>query len=131
MPAEPAPQPLARPGPPAAQSDRSEFRARSAAQAVRRTLGAVSPSDLAGRLIVRDRDAAAVALVELVSKIGGYEIGRRQDAQDTMIDVQIPAARYDEFVRGLDALGSWTAAGRPNVLPLEPPQIRMTIRLTG
>ena len=80
---------------------------------------------------MRDRDAAAVALVELVSTIGGYEIGRRRDAGDTVIDVQIPAARYDEFVRGLDALGSWTAAGLPNVLPLEPPQIRMTIRLTG
>jgi hypothetical protein len=98
---------------------------------VRRTLGAAPSSDLAGRLIVRDRDAAAVALVALVSKIGGYEIGRRQDAGDAVIDVQIPAARYDEFVRGLEALGSWTAADRPNVLPLEPPQIRMTIRLSG
>ena len=107
------------------------MRARSAAQAVRRTLGAAPASDLAGRLIVTDRDVAAVAVIELVSRIGGLEVGRSQDAEDTVIDVQIPSARYDEFVRSLDALGSWTAAGRPNVLPLEPPQIRLTIRLTG
>ena len=125
------PQPLARPAPPAGQSDRSEFRARSAPQTVRRTLGAVASSDLAGRLIVRDRDAAAVALLELLGRLGGHEIGRRRDADDTVIEVQIPAARYDEFVRALAALGSWTTAGRPNVLPLEPPQIRMTIRLSG
>ena len=136
MRAEPAPPPLApspplaRPGPPATQSDRIELRARSAPQTVRRTLGAVASSDL-GRLVVRDRDAATVALSELLGRLGGHEIGRRRDADDTVMDVQIPAARYDDFVRGLDGLGSWTAAGRPNVLPLDPPQIRLTIRLGG
>ena len=129
--APPAPETKAAAPPAPAAKSESEVRARSATQTVRRTLGAAPSSDLAGRLIVRDRAAAVVSLVELVSKIGGYEIGRRQDADSTVIDVQVPAASYDEFVRGLDALGSWTAAGLPNVLPREPPQIRLTIRVSG
>jgi hypothetical protein len=129
--AAPAPRPLTLPGSSAAQSDRIELRARSAAQSVRRTLGAAPSSDPAGRLVVRDRDAAVLAVAELLSRLGGHEIGRRRDADDTVVDLQLPAARYDEFVRGLDALGSWTPAGRPNVLSQDPPQFRMTIRLGG
>jgi hypothetical protein len=104
--------------------------AQAATPAVRRAL-VPSPSDSAGRLIVSDRDSAAVAVAQLLARLGGRETGRRQDASDTVLDVQIPAARYDDFIRGLDALGSWTPFGRPNVLPLEPPQIKLTIRLAG
>ena len=82
-------------------------------------------------MIVSDRDAAAAAVVELLARLCGRETGRRQDDSDTVMDVQIPAARYDDFVRGLDGLGAWTASGRPSVLPLDPPQIRLTIRLAG
>jgi len=99
---------------------------------VRRTLApAAPPSDLAGRLIVGDREAAVVAVGELLARLGGRETGRHRDESDTVMDVQIPASRYDDFVRGLDGLGAWTASGRPNVLPLDPPQIRLTIRLSG
>jgi hypothetical protein len=46
-----------------------------------------------------------------------------------VIDAQIPEARYDDFVRGLNRLGWLTTSGRPTVLPLDPPQMRLTIRL--
>jgi hypothetical protein len=129
---EPTPRPLALPGSPAAKADRSETRARSAQQTVRRMLVPVPPpADLAGRLIVGDRAAAAAAVVDLLARLGGYETGRRQDDSDIVMDVQIPAARFDDFVRGLDGLGAWAASPRPNLLPLDPPQIRLTIRLAG
>ena len=86
-------------------------------------------SDTGGRLIVRDRDAAAVFIAALLSTVGGREIGRRQDGADTVVDVQIPEARYDDFIRGLDGVGWLAASGRPNVLPLDPPQLRLTFRL--
>ena len=129
---EPPPRPLALPPSPATQADRGDTRARSAAQAVHRTLAPTTPPpDLAGRLLVSDREAAVVAVGELLARLGGRETGRHRDEPDTVMDVQIPAARYDDFVRGLEGLGAWTASGRPNVLPLHPPQIRLTIRLSG
>jgi anti-sigma factor RsiW len=115
---------------PAGQSDRGEIRPRSAAQTVRRLLApAPSASEFAGRLIVRDRAVAAGAVASLLTMLGGQETGRREDDADTVLDVQIPEARYDDFIRGLDRLGLLTTSGRPNVLPLDPPQMRLTIRL--
>lgn len=127
----PAPTaPSAPAAPPAGQSDRSEIRPRSAAQAVRRLLApAPSPSEFAGRLIVRDRDVATGAVANLLTVLGGQETGRREDDADTVLDVQIPEARYDDFIRGLNRLGWLTTSGRPNVLSLDPPQMRLTIRL--
>ena len=114
----------------AAQSDRSEARTRSASPAVQRTLAPVpSASDVGWRLIVRDRDGALVAIAELLLKLGGQETARRPDASDTVLDVQIAQARYDDFMRDLARLGWLTTSGRPNVLPLDPPQVRLTIRL--
>jgi hypothetical protein len=126
----PAPRPSVAPGSSAAGLDRSELRARAKTDAVRRILGSAS-SPAAGRLTVKDRDAAAAGVTDLLSRVGGHEIARRRDDADTVIDVQLPAARYDEFVRGLDALGAWTPGGPPNVLSQDPPQVRLTIRLGG
>jgi Putative zinc-finger len=114
-----------------ASSERRDLRARPAPSAVQRTLTAAPPSDFAGRLIARDRAAAVVAVSDLASKVGGHERARRQDGSETVIEVQLPAARYDEFTRGLEGLGAWTSAGRPDVLSLDPPQIRLTIRVSG
>jgi len=41
----------------------------------------------------------------------------------------IPAPRYEEFVSGLQALGSWSAEGQPIPMPPDPPQIRLTIHI--
>lgn len=115
---------------PAGQSDRGEIRPRSAAQTVRRLLAPAPASlEFAGRLIVRDRDVATGAIANLLTGLGGQETGRREDDADTVLDVQIPEARYDDFIRGLNRLGWLTTSGRPNVLPLDPPQMRLTIRL--
>jgi hypothetical protein len=136
-PSEPAP-----PQPPAPEvstsSERLDIRARAAPSAastappaVRRTLTAVPPSDFAGRLIARDRAAAVVAVSNLASSVGGHERARREDGSETVIEVQLPAARYDDFIRGVEALGAWTSAARPAALSLDPPQIRLTIHVGG
>jgi putative zinc finger protein len=125
LPASPAPA-----APAAGQSDRAEIRPRSASSSVQRlTAKAAPPSEFAGRLIVRDRDVAAAAVGTLLTTLGGQETGRREDDADTVLDVQIPEARYDDLIRGLNRLGWLTTSGRPNVLPLDPPQMRLTIRL--
>jgi hypothetical protein len=80
-------------------------------------------------LTVVDRGTAQARVGELLARLGGRELSRRHDAAETWLDVQVPAARYDDFVRGLESLGVWTGASRPSVLPLDPPQIRLTIRL--
>jgi hypothetical protein len=125
LPASPAPA-----APAAGQSDRAEIRPRSASSSVQRlTAKAAPPSEFAGRLIVRDRAVAAGAVGNLLTMLGGQETGRREDDADTVLDVQIPEARYDDLIRGLNRLGWLTTSGRPNVLPLDPPQMRLTIRL--
>lgn len=88
-----------------------------------------APASVVGRLQVTDQSAAGVSLVILLSQVGGSEAGRRQDASGTVVEVLVPATRYDEFIRGLEALGSWSAAGRPIVLPMSPPQIRISIEV--
>ena len=129
---EGAPKSPAPPAPaaPAGHADRAEIRPRSASASVQRLMTkAIAPSEFSGRLIVRDRDVAAGAVSDLLTMIGGRQIGRREDDADTVIDAQIPEARYDDFVGGLNRLGWLTTSGRPTVLPLDPPQMRLTIRL--
>jgi hypothetical protein len=127
----PAARRLSAPGSPPVSVDQGALRSRANAESVRRILGTVSSPDAGGRLVVRDREAATAGVAELLSRLGGREIARRHDGEDTVIDVQLPAARYDEFVRGLDALGAWTPGNPPSVLSQDPPQVRLTIRLGG
>jgi len=87
------------------------------------------PASVEGHLTVSDRVAADRSLADLISRVGGSESRRRQGATATVVEILIPEARYDEFIRSLQALGSWSAEGQPTTLPLDPPQIPVTVHI--
>ena len=82
-----------------------------------------------GRLNVKDRPAAEKSLAELLSRVGGNEIGRRQELGATVVEVLVPESRYSDFIRGLTTLGAWTPESQPTALPTDPPQLRFSIRI--
>jgi hypothetical protein len=71
---------------------------------------AVPEPHVAGRLTVNDVAAAERALGDLVSRSGGWQTGRRSIADGREVDVSMPRAAVDEFLRELARLGSWQAA---------------------
>ena len=87
-------------------------------------------SGVFGRLNVKDRPSAEKSLAELLTRLGGSETGRRQELGATVVEVQVPEARYADFVRGLTTLGVWTAEGQPTAQPTDPPQVRFSIRIS-
>ncbi len=87
------------------------------------------PASVVGRLTVTDRAEAGRSLADLISRVGGSEPRRYREAAATVVDIVIPEARYDEFVRSLEALGSWSAEGQPTALPGDPPKIAITVRI--
>jgi hypothetical protein len=130
IPAPPAARPRVVGEPFDAKPDRTEVQKRSSAPALSRANSpTASPADVAGRLKVTDRPAAVAGLTELLSKVGGSEIARRQDGSETVIEVLVPEARYDELVRGLEGLGSWSAPGLPQRVMRDAPYLRVPIRI--
>jgi len=139
--AAPAP-PAAAPGAvvPAAPPAESGAKSRDSAEGQSRALAPARPevsakrqsamSGVFGRLNVKDRPSAEKSLTDLLTRLGGSEIGRRQELGATVVEVLVPEARYTEFVRGLTALGAWTAEGQPTALPTDPPQLRFSIRIS-
>ena len=89
----------------------------------------VMPSAL-GRLNVRNRAAADRDLADLLARLGASETGRRQELGATVVEVLVPEARYADFVAGLSTLGAFTPEGQPVALPTEPPQFRLSIRIS-
>jgi hypothetical protein len=87
-------------------------------------------SSVLGRLNVKNRPAAEQGLAELLARLGGSETGRRQEMRATVVEVLVPEARYADFVRGLTTLGAFTPEGQPAALPTDPPQIRLSIRIS-
>jgi hypothetical protein len=87
-------------------------------------------SSVLGRLNVKNRPAAEQGLADLLARLGGSETGRRQEAGATVVEVLVPEARYADFVSGLTTLGAFTPEGRPAALPTDPPQIRLSIRIS-
>ena len=139
--AAPAP-PAAAPGAavPAAPPAESGAKSRDSAEGQSRALAPARPevsvrrqsamSGVFGRLNVKDRPSAEKSLTDLLTRLGGSEIGRRQELGATVVEVLVPEARYPEFVRSLTALGTWTAEGQPTALPTDPPQLRFSIRIS-
>ncbi len=139
--AAPAP-PAAAPGAvvPAAPPAESGAKSRDSAEGQSRALAPARPevsakrqsamSGVFGRLNVKDRPSAEKSLTDLLTRLGGSEIGRRQELGATVVEVLVPEARYTEFVRSLTALGTWTAEGQPTALPTDPPQLRFSIRIS-
>jgi len=87
-------------------------------------------SSVLGRLNVKNRPAAEQGLADLLARLGGSETARRQELAATVVEVLVPEARYADFVSGLTILGAWTAEGQPAALPTDPPQIRLSIRIS-
>jgi hypothetical protein len=137
----PAPEVAASSAPaPAAPPAESRAKSRDAAEGQSGTFAPAPPamsakrqsavSSVLGRLNVKNRPAAEQGLADLLTRLGGSETGRRQEAGATVVEVLVPEARYADFVSGLTTLGAFTPEGRPTALPTEPPQIRLSIRIT-
>ena len=126
-----APSAKVAPAPPEpAQAPTAQMERKLSSPSVGRVTGlSARPADVEGRLEVRDRSAAVAALPDLLTKVGGSEAARRQDGADLVVEVLIPEARYDDFARGLEALGTWSAPGpRQRVMPAAP-YLRIPIRI--
>jgi anti-sigma factor RsiW len=139
------PVPIPRVAAPAAPApdrppDESRAKSRDAVEGPPRVLGPAPPAPAAkrqsevpglfGRLNVRNRSAAEQGLGDLLARLGGSETARRQEPGATVVEVLVPEARYAEFVRGLTALGAWTPEGQPTALPTDPPQVRVSVRIS-
>ena len=88
---------------------------------------AVVPADVSGRLVVKDRDAAARALPEIVVKARGREVARHAVADATVIELAIPRENWTEFARELAQLGTWSPEREPAERPAE---IRVGLLIT-
>ena len=131
--AAPSPTPVA----PAAPAERKAERQVGAAQPARdaATKGAdvaasrlaAAPADVSGQLAVKDREAAARAITELMAKTGSTEITRSAAAGATVIELTVPRAAWADFTRELAALGTWTPDREPAELPAE---IRVALRIS-
>jgi hypothetical protein len=138
--AAPAPE-VAASGAPAPAAPPAESRAKSR-DAAEGQSGALAPppamsakrqsamSSVLVRLNVKNRPVAEQGLADLLARLGGSETGRRQELGATVVEVLVAEARYPDFVSGLTSLGAWTAEGRPTALPTDPPQIRLSIRIS-
>ncbi len=128
--------------PPAPAAPPAEYRAKTP-NAAEGQSGALAPeppamtakrqsatSSVLGRLNVKNRPAAEQGLADLLSRLGGTETGRRRELGATVVEVLVPEARYADFVRGLTTLGTWTPEGQAAALPTDPPQIRLSIRIS-
>jgi hypothetical protein len=139
--AAPAPQVAASSAPaPAAPPAESRAKSRDAAEGQSGALAPEPPamaakrqsatSSVLGRLNVKSRPVAEQGLADLLVRLGGIETGRRQELEATVVEVLVPEARYADFVRGLTTLGAFTPEGQPAALPSDPPQIRLSIRIS-
>jgi hypothetical protein len=133
---------LQKPGAPAPAAPPAESRAKSR-DAAEGQSGALAPappamsakrqsavSSVLGRLNVKNRPAAEQGLADLLARLGGSETGRREELGATVVEVLVPEVRYADFVRGLTTLGAFTREGQPAALPTDPPQIRLSIRIS-
>jgi hypothetical protein len=115
---------------PEARSDTSAERAKSLARpaAPPRVADQAAPvGRVSGRLAVGDRDTADRALGELLARMGGVEVGRRQEAGGVVVEILLPGVAYAEFAEGLARIGRW----QPDAVPGElPAQVRLALRLT-
>jgi hypothetical protein len=87
--------------------------------------------DVAGRLVVGDREAARLRLEQLVARLGGTLLARRPDPgapAAELVEILLPRAAYAEFVGELGRLGRWL----PEREALESTEhVRIVMRVTG
>lgn len=81
----------------------------------------VSSAIVAGRLAVKDREAAEQALSELLGRLKATELSRRRDTGGLVVEVLVPKDAYPELTQGLTRIGSWTLEAEPAELPAQVP----------
>jgi hypothetical protein len=111
---------------PATEGRADSERRSPAAPALRSGMRILPSADVAGRLAVKDRDAAERALGELLARSGGVVMARREEAGATVVEVAVPKTAYLEFSQGLARIGAWHPEGEASDLP---PNVRVTLRL--
>lgn len=76
-----------------------------------------APPDVRARLRVADVSVAERSLIQLATRAGGRQTGRRIDAGRTVVELALPRDAYAQFVREAAALGAMSiesqAAERP------------------
>ena len=133
--------PAARPPAPGLSDQaRPDAASKGQAEADRLQLAAkrqLPPSDVIGRLAVKDRDAAERSLVDLLARSGGTLIARREETGTTVLDVVVPHGASQSFAEELTRLGTW-APEAPAAAPLSSaagaraesgPLVHFTLRL--
>jgi Putative zinc-finger len=88
---------------------------------------ASGPSDVAGRLVVSDRDVALRGVAELVTRLGAIENRRAEAAAGQILELTVPRDAYAEFMRELARLGRWQPSKEPPALPA---QVRVVLYIT-
>ena len=124
-----APEAQSPASPPAqSRSDVSKERAKRAQDAASpgRSPSAAAKSALngvivAGRLAVKDRQAAEHALSELLKRVKGTELSRRRDSAGLVVEVLVAKDAYPALTQGLARIGSWTLEAEPSELPAQVP----------
>jgi hypothetical protein len=126
-----APEPVPPPDPREKDQHRSERPAPLSMPAARppapSAVRIVSSAHVVGRLTVKDRQAANRELAELLSRVGGAETARRDEAGGDTIGLVVPRAAYPAFAQGLARIGSWVPETEPAELPDGVP---ITLRIT-
>ena len=112
------------------RSDVSKERAQDAVSPLLRPSGAaksaLGTAIVAGRLAVKDREAAEQALSDLLSRLKATELSRRRDSAGLVVEVLVSKDAYPELTQGLARIGSWTLEAEPAELPA---QVPMRLRL--
>ncbi|HZF04517.1 MAG TPA: zf-HC2 domain-containing protein [Patescibacteria group bacterium] len=65
-----------------------------------------APPDVTAQLRVPDVAAAELSLIELATRVGGRQTGRRIDGGRVVVELAVPRDAYAQFVREATALGA-------------------------
>ena len=122
------------PPPPTPAVSRSEESAvapraavKSTAQETAGAIARLSAASVSGALVVRDRERAAGALANLVTRVGATEASRNVTGNTLVVEIDLPRGTYATFADGLAGIGAWT----PDRAPAEPAApLRLVLRLT-
>ena len=101
---------------PAARSPAAEVQSKEKRAAVERLMSpqGIIPAaaGLQARLTVGDRAAAEPRVRDLVAQAAGSVVSQTADGDATVLIVLLPADRWDELRRGLEALGTLRVTGQ-------------------
>jgi hypothetical protein len=79
---------------------------------------AAAPPDVTARLRVSDISGAERALIDLATRVGGRQSGRRIDGGRLVVELAVPRESYAEFVRDAATLGAVSIETQATERPL-------------